>query len=73
MKDRIFSNVFNLPLVRTLSEYNSIGNNNKDRVLYDVLHEIEENSKNIEKNDQARQISLKFDACRITGKNVLNM
>ena len=51
MEDRIFSNVFNLPLVRTLSEYNSIGNNNKDRVLYDVLHEIEENSKNSEKND----------------------
>ena len=45
MEDRIFSNVFNLPLVRTLSEYNSIGNNNKDRVLYDVLHEKEKKEK----------------------------
>ena len=71
----LFSKVFNWVSVRTVSEYNNIGGNNKDGVLYDVVNAIEisyKNDKNWNKG-WVRYVSLKFDAWHIAEKNVINL
>ena len=37
-----FAKVFNWAYVRTMNEYNNIGENHKDGLLYDVLEENKE-------------------------------
>ena len=69
MKIWLISKVFNLPSFRTISEYNSIGGKNKDDVLYDLLHEIEDDINKFKDEEWVRHVSLKFDACHIAGKN----
>ena len=73
MKIGLISKVFNLPSFRTISEYNSIGGNNRDDVLYDLLHEIEDDINKFKDEEWVRHVSLKFDACHIAGKTVFNL
>ena len=47
--------------------------NNKDDVLYDVLHEIEDDCKKLKDNELPRNMSLKFYACQIARKNIINL
>ena len=68
-----FSQVFNLPPVRTMNEYSSIGRNHKDGVLHDVLANIRDDYKKDEHIEWPRHVLLKFDTCHITGKTVLNI
>ena len=58
-----------------MSEYNNIGGNNKDGVLYDVVNAIEISYKNDKDwgKEWIRYVSLKFDACHITEKTVFNL
>ena len=70
-----FAKAFNWASVRTMSEYNNIGGNNKDGVLYDVVNAIEIAYKNDKHWDKewVRYVSLKFDACHIAEKTVFNL
>ena len=63
--------VFNLPSVRTVSEYNSIGGNSPDGVLYNVLEKMHIN-KGLD-SDWVNSVSLKWDACHVADKVVYNM
>ena len=61
--------VFNLPSARLLSQYDSIGGNEPDGVLYTVLQSIQHEFKlTDEKDEWRRMVSLKFDACHICDK-----
>ena len=61
--------VFNLPSARSLSQYDSIGGNKPDGILYSVLKHIQNEYKLAdEKDDWLKMVSLKFDACHICDK-----
>ena len=68
-----FAKVFNWPSSRTISEYNSIGGNAPDGVLYDVLDKINgERSVKDSDDDWRSMVSLKFDACHVADKVIYN-
>ena len=61
--------VFNLPSARTLSQYDSIGGNEPDGLLFTVLDTIQNEYKlEHEDDDWMKMVSLKFDACHICDK-----
>ena len=59
-----FAKAFNWASVRTISDYNNIGGNNKDGILYDVVNATEISYKNDKDWDKewVRYVSLKFNA-----------
>ena len=65
--------VLNLPSARIIANYDSIGSNKEDRVLYSVLKSME---KEFELEDGAddwkRMFSLTFDACYVSNKVSFN-
>ena len=67
-----FSKVFNWPSVRTVSEYNSLGGNEEDGLMYEVLENISLDD-SIPEDDWRRHISLKWDACHIADKVCYNL
>ena len=68
-----FAKVFNWASIRTMNEYNDIGGNHKDGILYNVLASIKEDYKKFGHDDWVRYVSLKFDACHIAEKTIFNM
>ena len=75
MKDgryTFFAKVFNLPSVKTVSNYGSISGNAPDGVMYDALKIIEDATKDHD-DDWKRHVCLKWDACHIAEKVMFNM
>ena len=74
VKNRMFdflANTFHWSNSRTVSECNSVGGQNLDGVMYDVLQQVEpETEKSLKDGDDEwkRMVSLKFDAMQIGSK-----
>ena len=63
-----------MAISQTISEYNSIGGNAPDGVLYDVLDKIQgERSIKDSDNDWHLMVSLKFYACHVADKVIYNV
>ena len=68
-KYEFLQKLFHLPSAHTLSQYDSMGGDEPDGLLYKVLKSIQDEYKlNDEMDDWERMVSLKFDACHICDK-----
>ena len=56
-----------------MNEYNTIGGNHKDGLLYDILASIKKYYKKIGHEERVRHVSLKFSACHIAENIILKM
>ena len=65
--------VFNFPSARNLSDYNSLGGNKVDGILYSVLGSIQTGFGILYNDDEWHwMFSLKVDACYISNKVTFN-
>ena len=65
--------VFNLPSVRTMSEYNSFDADIEDGIMYDVVDEVNSNFDDGKPNHEwRRSVALKWDAMHLADKVVFN-